>query len=71
MAVMTAAANDIVGNTLIHEVYRVAGAKMLALAMNSDEEAMEKLMTSKTPSEIKEAASKIMRGQRAHDKNLN
>lgn len=61
MAVMTAAANDIVGNTLIHEVYRVAGAKMLALAMNTDEESMERLMTSKNPAEVKEAASKMMK----------
>ena len=61
MAAMQAAANDFVGNTFLHEAYRVAGAKLLAVALGTDEDTMKTIMTSKDRGEIKDAAKKIMR----------
>lgn len=59
MAHMTAGANDVVGNVLLHEVYRVAGAEFLAFTLDTDAEAMDELMKAETDEELKEVDKKM------------
>jgi hypothetical protein len=46
-AIVIKTANDMVGNRVLHEVYRAAGAEFLALAMGVDEKFMDDLMSNK------------------------
>lgn len=55
MAAMAAAANDVVGNTVLHAVYDAAGPVLLAIVMNSSPDAMDKLMKAQSPDDIDEA----------------
>lgn len=61
MAHAMAAANDIVGNSLLHEAYRVCGAAFLAFAMDVDEKSVDKFMQSKTPEEVERNGEEIAR----------
>lgn len=72
MAHALAAANDIVGNTLLHEAYRVCGPNFLAFAMNVEAKAIDRLMQSKTPEEVKKAGEEISKqGKKKPRKDLN
>lgn len=71
MAAMAAAANNLVGNSLLHEVYRSAGAKFLAFSLGIEEDAMKKIMTSDSPEEIKKAAQKAMKNHPLNKGKLN
>lgn len=59
MAAMVAAANDVVGNTLLHEAYRTAGADFLAYVMNTNAEGMRKLMEAQDHKTMEEAAKEM------------
>lgn len=59
MAAMMAGANDIVGNTVLHAVYKGAGPTLLAIAMGVEQEAIDRLMKAKSPGEIETAAKKM------------
>ena len=61
MAAMQAAANDVVGNSFLWEAYRVAGVKLLAVALNTDESTMKTIMTSKKTTDIRDAVKKVVR----------
>jgi hypothetical protein len=71
MAAMMAAANDVVGNTVLHAIYKAAGAELLAIAMNTDPKSIERLMTSQTPEDVKKAAFTIKSGLRRKGDKLN
>ena len=61
MAAMQAAANDVVGNSFLWEAYRVAGVKLLAVALGTDESTMKTIMTSKKTTDIRDAVKKVVR----------
>lgn len=72
MAHQLAAANDVVGNSLLHEAYRVCGASFLAFAMDCDEASVKRFMESKTPDDLEKNAETITKKkQRKPNKNLN
>lgn len=71
MAATAAAANNLVGNSLLHEVYRSAGVKFLAFSLGIDEESMKKMMTSNDPEEIKSAAKNAVKNYPSNKRNLN
>lgn len=72
MAHQLAAANDVVGNTLLHEAYRACGARFLAFAMDCDEASLKRFMDSKTPEELEKNAEKINKKKRPRvNKKLN
>ena len=56
---MACAANNVVGNALMHEVYRVCGPEFLALAMGADEKGIKDLMEAKTEKELGKAAENL------------
>ena len=66
MELMAAQANNIVGNTLLEEIYKVAGAKFLAFAMGIDVETMTNVMETKDKTEL----AKIVK-KRQQEKNMN
>lgn len=59
MAALLAAANDMVGNTLLHEAYRAAGADFLAYVMNANADGMRKLMEANDHATMAEAAKEM------------
>lgn len=59
MAHMSAGANDVVGNLLIHEAYRVAGAEFLAFSLDTDAATIGELMEAKTEEEFKKVDGKL------------
>lgn len=59
MAHMAAAANDVVGNCLIREIYRVIGPDFLAFAMHTTPEAITRLMEAKDTEELDKAGNMI------------
>lgn len=65
---LMAATNSMVGSTLMHEVYRVAGAAFLACVMNTSEEKMRKFMEAKGIDSIDKAARDIAKGAVNHNR---
>lgn len=61
-AVLSAATNDIVGNAFLHAVYAANGAELLAFAMKTTPEKIAKLMESKSPEEVQQAAAEVKGG---------
>jgi hypothetical protein len=58
-AALSSAVNDMVGTTIMHELYRVAGAEFLAFVLNVDPEAMERVMKAESKEELDAAAKKF------------
>lgn len=59
IAAMAAAANNVVGNSFLHETYRAAGAEFIAKATGLDKDAITTIMSSTDPEEIKKATQKV------------
>ncbi len=62
---MACAANNVVGNAVMHEVYRVCGADFLAFAMKADSKGMKDLMEAETEEEMDKAASVLRASKKA------
>ena len=62
-AVFMAATNSMIGGTIMHEAYKVAGAAFLACVLNTSEEEMHRLMEAKGKEAIGKAANDIARGR--------
>lgn len=69
LAYMTAAANDVVGNCMIREIYRVVGAEFLAFAMHTTAEAVTKLMEAKSPEDLERAGEGLRKAKRERPSN--
>lgn len=61
---MLVAANAAVGDTVLHAIYKACGPSILAIAMNSDEESIDRLMNAKGGEEIREAAKAVKENMR-------
>lgn len=66
-----AAANDIVGNSLLHSVYEAGGVDLLAFAMSTTREAMEGLMEARDEESLRKAADKIKNSMKSPKDKLN
>ncbi len=69
-SVMAAAANDVVGNDLLHAVYRAAGEEFLGFAMGMKPETMKRVMESDDMEAIKAEVDEAVKKNKA-DRNKN
>jgi Cu/Ag efflux pump CusA len=70
-SVMSAVANNMVGNDLLHAVYEAAGEEFLGFAMGIKPETIKKVMESPDLDSVKAEVQKAIKENRAkRDKNL-
>jgi hypothetical protein len=69
-AVMAAAANDMVGNDMLHAVYKAAGEEFLGFTMGMKPEVMKTVMESDSIETIKGEVERARKERRTNNKNL-
>ena len=65
MEIMSAQANNIVGNTLLDEIYKAAGPDFLAFAMGVDVDTMKRVMEAKDGAELADMIIKKRQQEKA------